>query len=257
MLQDHLHEYVRKHGFTGYTELRAQENRNRAVAMLNGSLVSNSSGISRGVSARVVKGGAYGFASATGYGDDVEAIAQIVRAASDNAAFLDRHVQRGQPDFAPVQPFSRTDGFEHDVPVEQSYLLGIVDELDSYIAERFPSLLSRRVFARVLNMEKLLYTSDGVVSHSFVPRSNVYIFMTTQDADGQPVELYKVLGGYGNFPATFKNAEDYFGNLEKQHELLMQCLKNYKQTKSYQDGCIVTAHRFITEYENYTKLSKY
>ena len=60
------------------------------------------------------------------------------------------------------------------------------DQLDSYIAERFPRLLSRRVFARVLNMEKLLYTSDGVVSHSFVPRSNVYIVMTTKDQDGQP-----------------------------------------------------------------------
>ena len=222
MLQDHLQDYVKKHGFSGYTELRAQQNRNRAVSMLNGSLVSNSSGVSRGVSARVVKGGAYGFASATGYSDDVEAIAQIVRAASDNAAFLDRHVQRGMPDFSPVQPFTRIDGLEHDVPVEQSYLLGIVDELDSYIAERFPKLLSRRVFARVLNMEKLLYTSDGVVSHSFVPRSNVYIFMTSQDTDGQPVELYKVLGGYGNFHEKFKNAEEFFEKLEKQYELLMQ-----------------------------------
>ena len=222
MLQGHLHDYVKKHGFSGYTELRAQENRNRSVAMLNGSLVSNSSGISRGVSARVVKGGAYGFASATGYGEDVETIAQIVRAASQNAAFLDRHVQRGQPDFSPVQPFTRKDGLEHDVPVEQSYLLTIVDELDSYIAERFPRLLSRRVFARSLDMEKLLYTSDGVVSHSFVPRSNVYIFMTTQDQDGQPVELYKVLGGYGNFLEIFKNAEDYFEKLEKQYELLSQ-----------------------------------
>jgi len=222
MLQDHLHDYVLKHGFTGYTELRAQQNSNRSVVMLNGSLVSNSSGSSRGVSARVVKGGAYGFASATGYGDDIDSIAQIVRAASDNAAFLDRHVQRGMPDFAPVQPFSRTDGLEQDVPVEQSYLLGIVDDLDSYLAERFPRLLSRRVFARVLNMEKLLYTSDGVVSHSFVPRSNVYISMTMQDVDGQPVELYKVLGGYGNFADKFSNAEDYFEKLEKQYELLMK-----------------------------------
>jgi len=74
MLQDHLHDYVLKHGFTGYTELRAQQNSNRSVVMLNGSLVSNSSGISWGVSARIVKGGAYGFASATGYGDDLEEI---------------------------------------------------------------------------------------------------------------------------------------------------------------------------------------
>ncbi|MFA5611635.1 MAG: TldD/PmbA family protein [Anaerolineaceae bacterium] len=222
MLQDHLQAYVTKYGFSGYTELRAQQNRNRSVAMLNGSLIANSSGVSRGVSARVVKGGAYGFASATGYGDDPEAIARIVATASQNAGFLDRRVQRGEPDFLPNRPLTRKDGLEHDVAVEQSYLLDMVDELDSYIAERFPRLLSRRVFARSLDMEKLLYTSDGIVAHSFVPRSNVYIFMTTQDKDGQPVELYKVLGGYGNFLEKFKNAEDFFENLEKQHELLMQ-----------------------------------
>ena len=130
-------------------------------------------------------------------------------------------MQRGKPDFPANAPFSRKDGLEHDVPVEQSYLLGIVDELDSYIAERFPKLLSRRIFARVLDMEKLLYTSDGVVSHSYVPRSNVYVFMTTQDKDGQPVEHYKVLGGYGNFLAKFPNAEDLFGKLENQYEQLI------------------------------------
>ena len=221
MLQDYLQAYVNKYGFSGYTELRAQQNRNRGVMMLNGSLTANNSGTSCGLSARVVKGGAYGFASGTGYGDDIEAIARVVQTATTNAAFLDSHVQRGKPDFPANVPFSRKDGLEHDVPVEQSYLLGIVDELDSYIAERFPKLLSRRIFARVLDMEKLLYTSDGVVSHSYVPRSNVYVFMTTQDKDGQPVEHYKVLGGYGNFLAKFPNAEDLFGKLENQYEQLI------------------------------------
>ena len=221
MLQDFLQAYVNKYGFLGYTELRAQQNRNRGVMMLNGSLTANNSGTSRGLSARVVKGGAYGFASGTGYNDDIEAIARVVQTATANAAFLDSRVLRGKPDFPANAPFSRKDGLEHDVPVEQSYLLGIVDELDSYIAERFPKLLSRRIFARVLDMEKLLYTSDGVVSHSYVPRSNVYVFMTTQDKDGQPVELYKVLGGYGNFLAKFPNAEDLFGKLENQYEQLI------------------------------------
>lgn len=221
MLQDYLQAYVKKYGFSGYTELRAQQNRNRAVMMLNGSLTANNSGTSRGLSARVVKGGAYGFASGTGYSDDIEAIARVVQTATSNAAFLDSHVQRGKPDFPANFPFTRKDGLEHDVPVEQSYLLGIVDELDGYIAERFPKLLSRRIFARVLDMEKLLYTSDGAISHSYVPRSNVYVVMTTQDKDGQPVELYDVLGGYGNFINTFPNAEDLFGKLEKQNERLI------------------------------------
>ena len=221
MLQDYLQAYVNKYGFSGYTELRAQQNRNRGVMMLNGSLTANNSGTSRGLSARVVKGGAYGFASGTGYSDDLEAIAKVVQTAGSHASFLDSRVQRGKPDFPANASFVRKDGFEHDLPVEQSYLLGIVDELDSYIAERFPRLLSRRIFARVLDMEKILYTSDGVVSHSYVPRSNVYVFMTTQDKDGQPVELYDVMGGYGNFLNNFPNAPDFFGKLEKQYEQLI------------------------------------
>jgi hypothetical protein len=55
-------------------------------------------------------------------------------------------------------------------------------------------------------------------------------------------------------------AKEYYNKLilkPEQHQKLMACLKNYKQTKSYQDGCIVTAYRFVTEYENYTKISKY
>lgn len=55
-------------------------------------------------------------------------------------------------------------------------------------------------------------------------------------------------------------ARSYYDRLiltPKQHEQLMQSLKNYKLSKPYQDGCIVSAHRFVSEYENYTKLSKY
>ena len=89
MLQDFLQAYVDKYGFSGYTELRAQQNRNRGVMMLNGSLTANTSGTSWGLSARVVKGGAYGFASGTGYGEDLDAIARVVRTASSNTDFLD------------------------------------------------------------------------------------------------------------------------------------------------------------------------
>lgn len=221
MLQDYLQKYVNQYGFSDYTELRAQENRNRSVAMLNGSLVANSSGFSRGVSARVVKGGSYGFASATGYGDDPDSIAQIVQAARQNAAFLDKHVQRAQPDFAPVEAFKRRDGLVYDLSVEQSYLLEMVDDLDSYIAERFPNLLSRQIIARLLDMEKLLYTSDGVVSHSLVPRANIYIFMTSEDKNGHAIETYKVHGGLGSFPTLFPRAEDLFEKTETQYQQLM------------------------------------
>ena len=101
MLTDHIEKYVRQNGFDGYTEIRAQSNSSRKFALLKGTMVANSAATSRGISARVVKGGAYGFASGNDYSP--EGVVSTVRAARDNAVFLDRFEKMGRADFAPAQ----------------------------------------------------------------------------------------------------------------------------------------------------------
>jgi TldD protein len=67
MLADLLSPH--KASFNDYTELRAQVNTTRAVAFLAGNMVANSQNSTGGVSARVYRGGTYGFASGSEYTD--------------------------------------------------------------------------------------------------------------------------------------------------------------------------------------------
>ena len=221
MLEDHLSQYVKQYGFPGYTELRAQQNTLRRANLLNGNLVANESNRTGGFSARVVQKGSYGFASSTDYSADMGGLHRVVQAAATNANFLDSRLKRGRKDFEPVKPFTRKDGLEEDLPISPASLIAYISELEAYIVERYPKLLSRGVMLNCLDMEKLLYTSDGVVSHSFTPRSILKVSLTAQDKDGSPVDLYQTYGGYGNFNHVFDDPQDYFAAVDALYEEVM------------------------------------
>ena len=74
------------------TVLRGHENRNRTVVMLKGNLVQNVRTDTRGVNARVNKNGAFGFASIAEY--TPEAAGKVIKAATENALFLDGQIQK-------------------------------------------------------------------------------------------------------------------------------------------------------------------
>ena len=93
MLQDLLSTH--KSAFKDYTELRAQTNNVAAVTLVSGNMVRNSQTTEGGVSARVYKGGTYGFASAATYTH--EGVKSVLTAATDNALFMDKHVAKGKP----------------------------------------------------------------------------------------------------------------------------------------------------------------
>ena len=82
MLKDYLSPFAV--GLAGHAELRAQQNTSRAVAMLNGDLISNARAQQGGVSARVYRNGVYGFASAVEY--DEESVRRVLKAAEGDAA---------------------------------------------------------------------------------------------------------------------------------------------------------------------------
>ena len=62
--------------------------------MLNGSMVSNVRSEQGGVCARVYRNGVYGFASAVEY--EEESVRRVLKAAEENALFLDTRVQKGR-----------------------------------------------------------------------------------------------------------------------------------------------------------------
>lgn len=183
-------------------------------------MISNVSTSRTGFSARVIKNGAYGFASSAGWTPEI--IAAVVASAEDNAAFLDAHEHLNQPKRAPFSPFQREDGLDQADTTPQKDIIAYLTELDAWIAEKYPNLISRYVIASCLGMEKLLYTSDGVRSHSIVPRSTVGIQLTAEANDGTPVELYQPFSVFGTFQQQFPQPMDLAEAIDKLYMHLME-----------------------------------
>ena len=219
MLQDILTARKALFAAGAHTELRGQNSRNRRAVLLNGDVVGNTRSDVSGISARVYRGGVYGFSSMAEY--SVEAAEMVLKAATENAAFMDKHAPAGKPDLPPM-PLKTypTQADIHDS--EQKLYVDFSREVDAYIAKRYPELVSRRLVAMEDSMEKLIVVSDATDAHIIAPRSYVYVMMTAQTKDGAPVDLFKAFGGKGTFDLNFKDPAALYPEIDALYERLMQ-----------------------------------
>ena len=217
MLSDLLSAH--KGSFCDYTELRAQVNSTRQVSLLAGNMVANTQISVGGVSARVYKGGTFGFASGAEYSD--ESVKNVLAAATNNATFMDKHVHKGIPALPKADTIKFELGVQHGAVIPQSMLIDFTKALDSTITEKYNKLSSRRVVANCLDIEKLLVVSDGADSHSYQPRSLIYVFLSTETNDGMPVELFQSFGGFGQFCDLFPDHALLMDKLDTLYEALM------------------------------------
>ena len=218
MLQDLLS--ARKGDFKGHTELRAQTNATQKVTMLAGNMVENEQAAAGGVSARVYRGGTYGFAAATEYSD--EGVSKVLAAAEKNAALMDARAKRGMPPLPRAAPGKAALKAAPRGAVAQSLLIDFAKALDGIVLEKYKGLSSRGVYVRALDIEKLLAVSDGFDSHSFMPRALVFVAMTADTADGDPVELEEGFGGLGKFDELFGDPAALVPRLDRLYEHLMK-----------------------------------
>ncbi|MBQ7755128.1 MAG: TldD/PmbA family protein, partial [Clostridia bacterium] len=206
------------------TELRAQRNMNRRAVLLNGALVGNVRTEQFGVSARVYENGVYGFSSTAEYTD--ETVKDVLKAASENAAFLAKHAGKGKGPHKAMAPDRIVTAYDL-TDVEQRTYIEFAQALDNYIAGKYPDLVSRTVVVMGDSMEKLLCVSNGCDGHSILPRSYIYVMMTAMGADGKPVELYKVVGGgYGTFDQNYSKPEDCFAEIDGLYDRIQQKAKD-------------------------------
>ena len=218
MLKDYLSSFAPQ--LHGHVELRAQISTSHAVAMLNGDLQSNARAQQGGVSARVYRNGVYGFASAVEY--DEESVRRVLKAAEENALFLDARVKKNRPAL-PVLPSGMVAKDKEYIEVPQKDYIEFVRAADDYLKQKYPNLLSRRVLLRHDCMEKLLTVSDGTNSHSVRPRTHLVVQLTADAPDGMPVEIFDVLGGgEGVLTDHFTDPSKYYEKLDEQVELLMK-----------------------------------
>jgi TldD protein len=202
-----------------HTELRGQISRSRAATLVSGNLVGNSRQDISGISARVYKNGTYGFASMAEYSAD--AADSVIRAANENADFMDKNVNKGKPALPAVNCGARA--FNGVIPdAEQKAYVDFARCIDEYIAGKYKNLTSRTVAAREDSMEKLLCVSNGFDAHTCLQRSYLYVILNAEASSGAPVELFVPFGGEGSFEANFQNPEAFYADIDALYERLMQ-----------------------------------
>ena len=101
--------------------------------------------------------------------------------------------------------------------------MDFIKEIDAYILNKYPALSDRMITLRGLSMEKTLITSDGTTLYSMLPRTNLIISMTL-DKNKEPIQLYNVFGGRGEFEDNFNNPKDLYEKIDNMYEdLLRKC----------------------------------
>ncbi|MCL2608417.1 MAG: TldD/PmbA family protein [Treponema sp.] len=222
MLQDFIGAH--KGEFRDQTELRAQTNTVSRVNFLAGNMVGNEQSVTGGVSARVHRGGTAGFASMAEYSED--GVRRVLAAATENALFMDRQVNRGRPPFPAVAGGNVPPKTEPREQAKQAALIEFSKALDALITGRYKDLSSRYVTTFCLDIEKLIAVGsgsgiDGTDGRFFQPRTTVYVGMTAEDSEGHPVELYQSFGGFGGFDELFSDPALLVPELDGLHRRLM------------------------------------
>ncbi|NLW58725.1 MAG: TldD/PmbA family protein [Firmicutes bacterium] len=208
-----------KNLFTAYTELRYQENNSLVIGFLKGNNTTNTRLTTSGVSARVYKDGAWGFASSPEATAD--GVKFVVNTATHNAAFL---AAKEPQDGAPL-PRSERISHRDPPPTGRSpspeQLVDFLQTVDRYIATKYPRLASRTVVLNRMELKKTLLTSDGAYASSLYDRSLIQIGLTVEH-DGAPVSLHEVFGGRGQFETLFSSPEELYPKIDQLYEHLMR-----------------------------------
>lgn len=210
-----LHDHV--HLFKAYTELRMQENREVRIVLAKGNNTVNSRMATSGLSARVYANGSWGFASNPELTAD--AAGSVIRAATDNAMFLDAKVPQGRGPLPVVSSASDNDFSTAKPRLSQRELGDFVREVDEHLVRTYPRLASRTLSLYCLDMEKTLLTSDGSYAHSMIPRSTIGVSLSLETADG-PVELSRTYGGFGQFEDVLTSPASMYAEMDEQYQHL-------------------------------------
>ena len=218
MLEDHISSKKSLFSDGVHTELRQQKSRSRQISMIQGNLTGNARMESSGTSARVYQNGVYGFSSIAECSDD--AAGTVLKAASENALFMDRHVDRGKGPL-PVIPCGGIPFCKDIQDTDQKRYVEFAKALDGYITEKYPKLSSRSVIVMEDSMEKIICTSDGYDGHICAPRSYIYVFLNTETASGTPIELFKAIGGSGIFTKNFTDPTLLYPEVDALYERIM------------------------------------
>jgi TldD protein len=206
--------------FSGYTELRLQENRNRRLLLLNGDLVTNSQTRKLGASARCWSKGQWGFASSADLKGDT--LGALISSAGHNAEFLAGRARK------PFNPLIETRfECEKDLSTARARagageLTDFLRDLDDYILKQYPRLKSRKLMLAQEDIEKRLITSTGSETYTLLPRVLLYLFLTLENDQGEPIDLMQPFS-YGGmqFEDAFSGPQEIYPQIDELYRHLV------------------------------------
>ena len=178
-----------------YTETRRHELRRRRLLMVDGNLTLNSQTSEAGASARVQRGGYWGFASASR--TDPATAAGLLDQAGRNAAAMGRFGARdAQP--LPEGSYRGEHVFRGRAAIGQKECVERMAALHAYCKQRYPDLTSTRLLLHDEHHSKWVATSNGSEVLNSIQRALIGITFTAPGADGKPVELTEPISGKGS-----------------------------------------------------------
>lgn len=219
--------------YSSYTELRLHENRLLSIALLNGDLVANSQDTNGGVSARVFDKGAWGFSSNPNATND--SIENTIQAATRNAEFLAKRMGDSDIELPRSLASANSDSNTKKPRKSQDEIIAFLKDIDAYIGEHCPDIVSRQVSLNCLDMEKKLQTSEGSAGHNTNSRAIVGVKLTTRNEAGDPIELSQPVGDRGQFEDVFESPERIFEAVDELYKHLMNKKTAVKPISGYHD----------------------
>ena len=201
-----------------YVELRIQDNRTQRIDLINGNVSHNSQESKMGVSARVLSGGCWGFASATDI--TVNSIKNVIKSANFNSMFLQSKLSNNLKRFNATAPQFSKSFATTKAKLTNKQKLDFLKSIDSYLITTYPQLKTRAVNLYSLATEKQLATSDGALLYSMIPKTSCYIRMVIEK-NGQPYEAMVPFYGLGEFEDVFTNPEDLYNDLHESYKHLV------------------------------------
>jgi len=200
-----------------YSEARQHEVRKKRMVMVDGSLTANANTVEGGSSARVMKGGYWGFASVPAM--DQASADKVARKALDNADAMGGFGSRDPLDL-PLDSYQGEHGFNGKPPLTQKECVGLLESLHGLTSKKYPELRSAMFMLQEESHAKRYATSNGSLGLNSINRATCYIILIAEDQHGQPVELMHAISGKGNLNDLNLNMASLEDELETLHQHL-------------------------------------
>ncbi|MGC9367655.1 MAG: TldD/PmbA family protein [bacterium] len=204
-----------------YTDLRVEEVNFSLLEMTNGDIAQNYTTTTRGVSARSYEKGVGGFASQSELSES--SIKKTIEQSIANARFLSKKEKLSDKKLPGEAAFSNVDLSDRKSKFSRKELIDFACQIDNYIEQKYPQLVTRKIFHHQHNMSKNFLNSIGSSLNYFLPRNIISIALSGENKTNKDKVVFS-LNGFGD-EETINNPESIYPEIDKHYEHLRRKLE--------------------------------